>query len=71
MEEDRDVLIILGHPFIAIRCALIEVEKEELTFRRNEEHITFSIYKTMSNTKNLNKWADVKDSCKEEEQSRK
>ena len=31
MEEDRDILIILGRPFLATGRALIDVQKGELT----------------------------------------
>ena len=33
MEEDRDISIILGIPFLAIRKALIDVHKWELRLR--------------------------------------
>ncbi|XP_062080787.1 uncharacterized protein LOC133785581 [Humulus lupulus] len=40
-EEDRDVLIILGRPFLATGRTLIDVEKGELTIRAQDEQVTF------------------------------
>ncbi|MCI57514.1 hypothetical protein A2U01_0078765, partial [Trifolium medium] len=33
IEEDADILIILGRPFLATSRAVIDMEKEELTLR--------------------------------------
>ncbi|XP_062103859.1 uncharacterized protein LOC133814974 [Humulus lupulus] len=40
-EEDRDVPIILGRPFVATGRTLIDVEKGELTIRAQDEQVTF------------------------------
>ena len=37
MEEDIEVPIILGRPFLAIKLALINMKNEELTLRVGEE----------------------------------
>ncbi|KAL6552048.1 hypothetical protein OROGR_008202 [Orobanche gracilis] len=47
MEEDKDVPLIFGWPFLATRRALIDVEKGELTLRINDEHVTISMYKVV------------------------
>ncbi|XP_073137428.1 uncharacterized protein [Henckelia pumila] len=48
MEEDQNVPIILGRPFLATGRALIDVHKGELTLRVGSEAATFNIYKTMN-----------------------
>ena len=47
MEEDAEVPIILGRPFLATGRALIDVQDGKLTFRLNDEEVTFDIYKTL------------------------
>ncbi|KAJ8774225.1 hypothetical protein K2173_009656 [Erythroxylum novogranatense] len=44
IEEDVEVPIILGRPFLATGRVLIDVEKGELTMRVNGEEVTFSIF---------------------------
>ncbi|XP_073133685.1 uncharacterized protein [Henckelia pumila] len=46
MEEDQDVPLILGRPFLATGRALIDVQEGELTLRVGGEAVTFNIYKT-------------------------
>ncbi|XP_059288419.1 uncharacterized protein LOC132041744 [Lycium ferocissimum] len=38
---DRDIPIILGRPFLATGRALIDLEKNEIKFRVNDEEVTF------------------------------
>ena len=45
MEEDYNVPIILGHPFLATGCALIDVQKGELKLRMQGEEETFNVFK--------------------------
>ena len=45
MEEDPDVPLILGRPFMATGGALIDVQSGDLTFSVNGEEIKFSIYR--------------------------
>ena len=45
MEEDRDIPIILSHPFLATGRALIDVQKCELTIRVQDEQVTFNVFK--------------------------
>ncbi|KAJ8747653.1 hypothetical protein K2173_012998 [Erythroxylum novogranatense] len=47
IEEDAEVPIILGRPFLATGRVLIDVEKGELTMRVNGEEVTFSIFSSM------------------------
>ena len=47
MEEDKDIPIILGRPFLATGRALIDVQKGELKLRVNEEEVTFNVFKAM------------------------
>ena len=44
MEENKEVPIILGRPFLATRRALINVKKGELGLRVQEEEVTFSVF---------------------------
>ncbi|XP_022892010.1 uncharacterized protein LOC111406878 [Olea europaea var. sylvestris] len=44
MEEDEEVPLILGRPFLAIGRALIDVQEGKLTLRVNEEQLTFNIH---------------------------
>ena len=43
MEEDAQVLLLLGRPFLAIEAALIDVKKGELTPRVGDEAIHFDL----------------------------
>ena len=47
MEEDREIPLILGRPFLAARRALIDVHSGNLTLRVNDEEVKFNIYHTM------------------------
>ena len=46
MEEDKEVPIILGRPFLATSHALIDVESGELTLRVRDDKVCLSIYKS-------------------------
>ena len=43
MEEDTQVPLLLGRPFLATRAALIVVQKGELTLRVGDEEVHFNI----------------------------
>ena len=45
MEEDTQVPLLLGRPFLATEAALIDVEKGELTLRVGEEAVHFNLNK--------------------------
>ena len=44
MEENKEVPIILGRPFLATRRALIDVYKGELKLRVQDEEVTFRFF---------------------------
>ena len=47
MEEDTQVSLLLGRPFLAIGAALIDVKKGELTLRVGEEAVHFNLNKSL------------------------
>ncbi|KAL2497917.1 Uncharacterized protein Adt_23467 [Abeliophyllum distichum] len=47
MCEDRDVPLILGRHFLSTAWAIIDVQKEKLMLKVNDEHITFNVFKTI------------------------
>ena len=44
MEEDKEMLIILGRPFLATGRAMTDVQKGELKLRSLGEEITFHVF---------------------------
>ena len=47
MEEDKDVPLILGRPFLATGRAIIDVHKGEVTFRVKGKEVTFNVHTGM------------------------
>ena len=47
MEEDTQVPILLGRPFLATGAALIDVKKGELTLRVEDEAVHFNLNKSL------------------------
>lgn len=47
MEEDKDVPLILGIPFLATGRALIDVQRRQLILRLGKEQISFNVFKAM------------------------
>ncbi|XP_031266309.1 uncharacterized protein LOC116124712 [Pistacia vera] len=47
MEEDVEIPLILGRPFLAIGKALIHVQRGELILRVGDEKVAFDVFKTM------------------------
>ena len=47
MEEDREVPLILGCPFLATGKILIDVQKGKLTLLVQDEEVSFNIFKAM------------------------
>ncbi|KAI4323847.1 hypothetical protein L6164_023422 [Bauhinia variegata] len=47
MEENQEIPIIWGRPFLATRRALIDVQKGNLTLRVQDEEVTFNILKVI------------------------
>ena len=43
VEEDKQVLLLLGRPFLATGVALIDVKKGELTLRVGDEEVQFNL----------------------------
>ncbi|KAK4729796.1 hypothetical protein R3W88_022784 [Solanum pinnatisectum] len=48
-----EVPIILGTPFLATGCALVNMEKGQMKFRLNSKELTFNIYRSMKKESNL------------------
>ena len=48
MEEDNQVPLLLGRPFLATRAALIDVQKGELTLRVGNEVVHFNLDKSLT-----------------------
>ena len=46
MEEDTQVPLLLGRPFLATGAALIDVQKGDLTLRVGNEEIHFNLNKS-------------------------
>ena len=49
MQEDKEVPIILGRPFLAMGRAMVDVKKGELRLRVQEEEVTFNVFNTIKN----------------------
>ncbi|XP_075481209.1 uncharacterized protein LOC142521921 [Primulina tabacum] len=47
MEKDQETPLIFGRPFLAIRKALIDVHKGELTLRVGGDEVVFNVYNTV------------------------
>ena len=48
MEEDTQVPLLLGRPFLATGTALIDVQKDELTLRVGDEAVQFNLNKSLT-----------------------
>ncbi|XP_075473347.1 uncharacterized protein LOC142504353 [Primulina tabacum] len=47
MEEDREIPLLLGRPFLATGRALIDVHKDELVLRLNDESVIFNVFQSI------------------------
>ncbi|XP_061376347.1 uncharacterized protein LOC133318377 [Gastrolobium bilobum] len=47
MEEDTEIPLLLGRPFLAILKAIIDVEQGKLMLRVNEETVTIDVFESM------------------------
>lgn len=47
MEEDADVPLILGRPFLATRRALIDVQQGKLILRFQDKKVTFNVFEVI------------------------
>ena len=46
-KEDKEVLIMLGRPFLATGRAMTDVQKGELRLRVQEEEVTFNVFNSI------------------------
>ena len=65
IEEDREVPLIQGRPFLVTGRALIDVQRGELTLRINEEEVRFNIYRALKFPveKNTCNTIDILENC--------
>ena len=47
LEEHKQVLLLLGRPFLATGATLIDVKKGELTLRVEDEHVHFHLNQSL------------------------
>ena len=47
MEEDHEIPLILGRPFLATSRALIDVQQGNMVLRINDKHVTFNVFKAL------------------------
>ena len=47
MQEDKEIPIILGRPFLATGRAMIDVQKGELKLRVHDDEVRFSVFNTV------------------------
>ena len=47
MEEDKEIPIILGRPFLAIGRAMIDVQRGELKLRVQDDEVKFNVFEAM------------------------
>ena len=48
MEEDTQVPLLLGRPFLATGAALMDLQKGELTLRVGDEVVQFNLHKSLT-----------------------
>ena len=63
-EEDKEISIILGHPFLATGRTVIDVQKGELTMRVHDQEVTFNVFKSMKYPNDVEKcfkvdWTEI------------
>ncbi|XP_028767666.1 uncharacterized protein LOC114725331 [Neltuma alba] len=59
MEEDKEIPLIFGRPFMATSRALVDVEKSTIALRLGDEQITFSMDKATKYSNGKNPCAKV------------
>ena len=47
LQEDKEVPIILGRPFLATGRGMIDVQKDELRLRVQEEEVIFNVFNSI------------------------
>ncbi|XP_078178918.1 uncharacterized protein LOC144573105 [Carex rostrata] len=72
MEEDKEIPIILGRPFLKTTRTLIDVENETLTLRIGDEKIEFNLNRAMKYPSETETccWLDVVDQLAKEQSRR-
>ncbi|CAL9011037.1 unnamed protein product [Prunus brigantina] len=53
MEEDRDIPLLLGHPFLATAGTLIDVQQGTLTLRVQVESVEFKVFEAVKKPRDL------------------
>ena len=56
MEENADIPVLFGRPFLATGRTLIDVQKGELTMRVQNDQVIFNVFSTM-------KFSNDEESC--------
>ncbi|KAL5560436.1 hypothetical protein UlMin_036647 [Ulmus minor] len=59
MEEDREVPLILGRPFLATSRTLIDVHQGKLILRVQDEQVTFNVFEAMKFPSNVNSCFEI------------
>ncbi|KAL5541132.1 hypothetical protein UlMin_044349 [Ulmus minor] len=59
MEEDREVPLILGRPFLATGRTLIDVHQGKLILRVQDEQVTFNVFEAMKFPSNVNSCFEI------------
>ena len=69
MAEDEEMPLLLGRPFLASGCALIDVEMGELMLRFQDEQVVFNTFEAMKHRNENPKcyWVDVVDETFEDD----
>ena len=47
MEEDKEIPIILGRPFLATSRVMIDVQRGELKLRVQDDEVEFNVFEAM------------------------
>ncbi|XP_022004335.1 uncharacterized protein LOC110901879 [Helianthus annuus] len=66
MDEDSKVPLILGRPFLNTARTIVDVEVGQITFRVNDEHVTFDIIRSMQHPQSHDDmlyYVDIVDTC--------
>ena len=61
MDEDEEILLILGQPFLATRRTLIDVQQGKLVLRVGEDEVTFDVFKPMKFPSETNSCFQISD----------
>ncbi|KAL5556754.1 hypothetical protein UlMin_038990 [Ulmus minor] len=59
MEEDREVPLILGRPFLTTGRTLIDVHQGKLILRVQDEQVTFNVFEAMKFPSNVNSCFEI------------